>query len=208
MPREWEEHEMRELLEKYTAVTIPVKVSLDAQQQVFNTGRVKEILSTAQVISLLGCYCRETLQNCDKPVEVCIGLNEEAEYLIEKEGAKEIRLEEALKVLEMSHKAGLVHLAYHRKGEECTIICSCCSCCCHHLSGLNRFGYHEAVVKSDFVAAVEKSLCNDCGVCVERCQFGAWERGEDGVVFNDDHCFGCGLCVTTCPVGAVSLVER
>ncbi|MBU7027196.1 MAG: 4Fe-4S binding protein, partial [Theionarchaea archaeon] len=53
-----------------------------------------------------------------------------------------------------------------------------------------------------------KSVCNDCGLCIERCQFGAWEFDEDDVVFNIDHCFGCGLCVSSCPAGAVSLVKR
>ena len=208
MPQEWEEHEIKRFLDKYTAVTIPVKVTLDAQQQVLDTGSVEKMLSRAEVISLLDCYCRKTLQNCDKPLEVCIGLNKEAEYFIEKEGAKEITLEDALNVLKMSHKAGLVHLAYYRKGEDCDIICSCCSCCCHHLSGLKRFGFNEAVVKSDFVAVFEKSVCSDCGVCVERCQFGAWEFDEGGVEFDVDHCFGCGLCVSSCPTGAVSLVKR
>lgn len=208
MPNEWEEKELKRLLEKYTAVTIPVKVSIDAKQQVLDTENVKKILSNAEMIALQDCYCREIIKNCDKPLEVCISLDEGAVYAIEKEGAREVSLKEALAVLEMSHKAGLVHLAYHREGEDCKIICSCCSCCCHHLIGLMQFGYHEAVVKSDFVAKVEESLCTGCGLCVDRCQFGAWGNGDNDAVLDCERCFGCGLCVSSCPAGAVSLVKR
>lgn len=206
MPQEWEDEKLKELLNKYTAVTIPVQVSLDAQQHIIDTQRAKEILSTADIITVQECFCRKTLANCDNPLEVCILFNESGVTALEK-GARRISLEEAINVLEISHKAGLVHMAYYRKGEDLDIICSCCSCCCHHLSTLKRFGYHEKVVKSDFVVTLDESLCNECGVCVERCQVGAWNRGN-GVVLDIERCFGCGLCVSTCPTGAVSLVKR
>jgi len=207
MPQEWEEGKLKKIVEVFTAVTIPVDISFEARQQILNLDHVKEILSKARIISLMDCYCRKTMGNCDKPLEVCISLNEEALTLIENLGARQISLEEALDILEMSHKAGLVHLAYYRKGEDFPIICSCCSCCCHHMSALKQFGYHAAVVKSDFIAAVDKSVCTDCGLCVERCQFGAWTC-ENGVVFKSELCFGCGLCVSSCPTHAVSLVKR
>ncbi len=209
MPREWDEEKLKEMVEKYEAVTVPVMVSVEARQKVLDVESVKKILSHANIISLADCYCRKTLQNCDKPLEVCLSLDKEAVLAINEGIARRIALEEALKVLEMSHKAGLVHLAYTVKGEgECCVICSCCSCCCHHMAALTRFGYHDVIVKSNFVSQIEKSLCSNCGLCVERCQFGAWTWSDSMVEFHAERCFGCGLCVTSCPSGAITLVER
>lgn len=208
MPNEWEEQEFKDLLEKYTAVTIPVKVSIEAQQHVLDMGSVKKILQGSELISLEECYCRKNLGNCDKPLEVCLSLNKSAAHAIEERGARKISLKEALNVLEESHRAGLVHLAYHQKGEKTEVICSCCSCCCHHVIALRQFGYHETLMKSQVVANFEESLCVDCGLCVERCQFGAWSRDNGGVKLDSENCFGCGLCVSSCSAGAISLVER
>ncbi|MGD2250357.1 MAG: 4Fe-4S binding protein [Candidatus Methanofastidiosia archaeon] len=205
---EWEEQDLQEYLHTYTAVTIPVHSTIDAKHQIIDMGNVKEILLNAKVISVQPCWCRETLKNCDNPLEVCLMFNETAENAIENWGATHISLDKALAILDMSHKAGLVHMAYYKKGKDCEIICSCCSCCCHHLSALMRFGYHNAVVKSDYIAHFDAELCNECGTCVERCQFEAWIHQKNGVALDADSCFGCGLCVSTCPTGAVTLEKR
>jgi NAD-dependent dihydropyrimidine dehydrogenase PreA subunit len=171
-------------------------------------GSAEKILSEAEVISLENCYCRETLKNCNNPLDVCLGINETAQAEIENNRARRISLQDALQTLEKSHKAGLVHLAYNERGKGCGFICSCCSCCCHHLIALKQFGYHDAVVKSLFRATFDPSLCANCGICISRCQFGAWSWGENRVEHDAKACFGCGLCVSTCPSGAISLIPR
>lgn len=205
---EWEEQELKKMVEKYDAVTIPVHTRIEAEQRVLDMDTAKEILSKAEIISLEDCYCRENLKNCNNPVDVCLSIDKAAQSEIESGRAKSISLRESLSVLERSHKAGLVHLAFSQKGKDTTIICSCCSCCCHHLSALQRFGYHDVVVKSGVIVQVDKSLCTECGTCVDRCQFGAWSWEGDTPAFNAASCFGCGVCVSTCPAGAISLVPR
>jgi len=208
MERTWEEEDLKAMLDKYDAITIPVNISFEGNQQVLDMEQVKYLLTRATLISVRDCYCRETLKNCDKPLRACLSLNAAAISGIEEGEAEEISFQEAIQILEKSHEAGLVHLAYNIKDEECDIICSCCSCCCHHLSALTRFGYHDAVIKSDFISQCDQSLCSDCGVCVERCQFMARDQDENGVHFKQENCFGCGLCVSSCPTGALSLVRR
>lgn len=54
----------------------------------------------------------------------------------------------------------------------------------------------------------EPSHCTGCGLCVERCQFGAWNWDDGDVELNTESFFDCGLCVSTCSAGAISLGER
>ncbi|WBW96924.1 ATP-binding protein [Oceanirhabdus sp. W0125-5] len=52
-------------------------------------------------------------------------------------------------------------------------------------------------------AFVNKEKCNECGMCTERCKFGAI---KDGVV--DIHkCEGCGVCKLVCPNDALFLKD-
>jgi len=71
----------------------------------------------------------------------------------------------------------------------------------------------EIVTKQEFkglkVAVLDKSLCSECGTCVETCRFNAIVSPEDaGYTVNPARCEGCGACVYTCPQEALSLQER
>jgi Pyruvate/2-oxoacid:ferredoxin oxidoreductase delta subunit len=201
-----------ELMEKYvkkmTPVTIPVNVTIKGQQTIMDLSSVKEILSHAHTISLEDCGCRVKFHKCNAPLDVCIGLDEDAKEAI-KGGAKEVSRSEALAALKRSHEAGLVHMSYTFEGKEKPgVICSCCSCCCHSLSALVRFGIPDHVVASRYIAAQNDETCSNCGTCVQRCQFHARQLKEDRLVFDASKCFGCGVCITTCPTSSIRLVPR
>jgi ferredoxin len=135
-------------------------------------------------------------------------MDKEAETTIKSGGARVVSVEDALEALKRSHEAGLVHLAFTNKGDERPfIICSCCSCCCHALSSLLRYNI-PAVTESEHIAFQDMGKCDGCGICVERCQFGARRLVGSKLVLDRAKCFGCGLCVTKCPNDAISLVER
>jgi len=207
---DWTKEELeKEYVNTMTAVTVPVNIHIEGQQQILDLSEMKKILRGAKLISLEECECRKKLKKCDAPLDVCIGLDKEAEEQIKKGLAKKASLEEALEALERSHTAGLVHVAFtfkeHKKPE---IVCSCCSCCCHSLSALIRFGMAEAVVASKYIAVNDLKTCINCGVCVERCQFKARHLENDKLVYDAAKCFGCGVCVSTCPTKSISLVKR
>jgi ferredoxin len=210
---DWPSEHLEHIGQNYKAgTTIPVNVKINAEQHVLDMENVKRILSSARVISVMDCYCRKTFGHCDAPVEVCLDLNEVAERHIAEFGAREITLEEALEVLERSHVAGLVHMAYgHGEWYEPGVInsvCSCCSCCCGILAGVLRFGRFPHLLTSHAVAQTDRSACIDCGVCVDRCQFGALEMSDGSLTFHPERCYGCGLCASTCPTGAITLVDK
>lgn len=178
-------------------MTIAVNVAIKAEHRVLDLSSMEAILREADPISLEDCDCRTRRGNCEAPLDVCIGIDDAAEYQIEREkrNVRKVTLEEALDALRRSHEAGLVHMAYTLEGDDHPkVICSSCSGCCHTLSGLLRFGIAPIVLTSDKVAEDNKGLCSGCGVCADRCHFGAREMVDGSLVYNPEQCFGCGLC--------------
>lgn len=62
-------------------------------------------------------------------------------------------------------------------------------------------------------AVIRRELCTGCGVCLERCRFGAVKLNGPGTsepVFSVDPilCEGCGVCVRFCPAKAIDFSER
>lgn len=200
---------MKDYVAVWTPVTVPVNITIHGQQTILNLDSVENILRDSEIIALRDCGCRTKFRKCDAPVDVCLSLDENAREAI-KEGARRISLAQALVTLKRSHEAGLVHLAFTSKGKEKPeVICSCCSCCCHSLSALVRFGIPDHVVASEYLAKQNYETCSNCGTCVQRCQFHARSLGSDGkLVFNEAKCFGCGLCITKCPTKSIKLTKR
>jgi MinD superfamily P-loop ATPase len=56
-------------------------------------------------------------------------------------------------------------------------------------------------------ALIDADRCTGCGVCAERCRFGAVrERADAAYEVDPISCEGCGVCVDTCPEQAAALV--
>jgi Na+-translocating ferredoxin:NAD+ oxidoreductase subunit B len=194
---------------KYYGFTIPVHVEIDAKQVVLAQPEMREILRGAQIIALGNCGCRRDAAVCDHPLEVCLAIDDDGRDEIEKHAWREISVDEALAVLETSHRAGLVHVAYRKKDEPITMVCSCCACACNPLRRLKGRDYREEITESAYVTRFDAAACVGCGTCIGRCPFEAFSRGDgSGVSFDEKKCFGCGLCVSTCPAAALALVRR
>jgi Pyruvate/2-oxoacid:ferredoxin oxidoreductase delta subunit len=208
--KDWTREELEEhTVGQMTAVTIPVNISMVGSQTILDMSELEDILRGASVISQEECGCRKRIGSCIEPMDGCLGINDLAVELIEKDNAKKITLEEALKAMKRTYDAGFVHMAYTFEGkDEIEYICSCCSCCCHSLSAAIRFGYEDHVFSSKYVADQDDERCSSCGTCVDRCQFKARTLVDDNLKYIQEECFGCGLCVDTCPEEAISMVDR
>ena len=192
----------------FSSKVVPIHESLQLAQWVLPTNQAIEILLNARSLALTDCICRSRYQRCDNPLDVCILLDGAADKQIEQGRARPISLEEAKATLIRTDEKGLVHLTIYNPDQGVYAICSCCSCCCHELQLLKKYGRRDLVAKSEYVARTDMEACTHCGSCVERCVFEARTITDRGMQQYPDKCYGCGLCVIICPQDAIVMERR
>jgi MinD superfamily P-loop ATPase len=57
-------------------------------------------------------------------------------------------------------------------------------------------------------AKILENRCDNCGVCIETCRFGAILEGDLYPTVNPMKCEGCKVCVEMCPSNAVAFPEK
>lgn len=184
---------------------IPVGISITPRTQILDFESVKGIIERAKTISVTKCTCRLSMRNCDRPLEVCLQVNKGADYNIARGSGRQIDQAEAMDILRKSEEEGLIHVTMNR-GNVDNFICNCCPCCCQTMPVLIKGGV-KVVDPSRFAARIEADDCTGCGVCHERCYFGAisFTDGEGSPSLVDpEKCMGCGLCMVTCPEEAIA----
>lgn len=172
---------------------------------IVTTDEAYDIISRAYMRVLAPCSCRLTFQNCQKPVNTCIILNESAEEQLERGVGQPITVEDGQEILTIADREGLIHLTISSPGQLEYALCSCCSCCCHDLQALLKYGRTKWVQKTGAVACDDREKCIQCFKCVERCVLGARKNINGQLFYDPQLCYGCGLCVTSCPSEAITL---
>lgn len=190
---------------------IPVGKSIPVSLEIFPHEQASQYLENARSWGVRDCICRVQQKlvgkGCDNPIESCLVFAPVEGAFDRSEATRAISKSEALHILNEAAEAGLVHSTMNQKGQV-FYICNCCTCCCGILRGVKEFGIPTAVARSDFRVTVDPGTCTGCGVCVERCQFGALDA-EDGCCSADyARCVGCGVCVAGCPAGALRMERR
>jgi Pyruvate/2-oxoacid:ferredoxin oxidoreductase delta subunit len=188
---------------------IPVNRSIDpGKQKILDADSVDKIVDSAEVIAVTKCTCRLIAHKCDKPLEVCLQVNNAARYTLDRGSGRELTKAEALAILRKCEEDGLVHVTMN-KMHVGHFICNCCDCCCQALPLVIKEGL-KICDPSRYAAVIDADLCSTCETCLDRCYFNALELMETksgstvmGVL--GDKCMGCGLCQITCPEGAISL---
>ena len=189
----------------FSSKVIPVNKALESRQWILPTAQAIEILRNSRIFLLVDCSCRTSYQLCNNPVNVCFVVNDVADEMIEKGEGRRVTIDEAREVLEKANEHGLVHLTIYNPEQYIFALCSCCACCCHELQMLQKYHRRDFIAHSDYTAATDHDLCNDCGTCVDRCVFEARTLQEGNLVIDEENCYGCGLCVTRCPEEAITL---
>jgi len=177
---------------------------------------VEEMIEAAEEIVVQPCDCRKLGENCDRPVETCIWLDDGARQALSRGHGRRLTKEEALKLVRWADKKGLMHTAdseWRERGLHA--ICNCCACDCYPFRAAQEMGTKGVWPKSHYIVDHHMELCNQCGACVKRCHFGAFYhdgsiveidgKSKKGVAVDLDKCWGCGLCANSCPQGAISM---
>jgi len=176
----------------------------------------EKIIDLCSPIGLMHCVCRKGDRGVEErsPEEyTCMGmgvgmLKWERWPERYKGGVYFVNPDEAKEWLWKCDKLGYVHALMTFGVPYIGGFCQCEYPACGIIRSRLDFGY--GLRKSHYVALVDYDKCNGCGVCAQRCQFGAlkFEVTIDKANIDPFQCFGCGLCETACPTGAIYLKSR
>ena len=166
------------------------------------------VLDNAE-IAVGPCVCQEALGRRKgtfmKDMVVLYGAEA---YKRAKSGYNDLSSEEAKRLLQELHQEGLMQAFYAcmRSKGWVFVICNCEREICL------PFRAHQAaggvLSPGPDIVALDRERCTGCGMCVERCHFGA-NRLVNGFSEVDlAKCYGCGLCVSTCTGEARRMVKR
>lgn len=199
----WSLKEMTESKEPAYRI-IPIEVTIQDKRQLIPIYQARTYIQRATDLALVNCLCRSTFQKCNKPIKVCLALNEKAEFFMHNKMGERIDIQDGLEILEIAEKNGLVRSINNKENPD--YLCNCCECCCVFIQGLKKYGISTSIGKSGFIAKLNPEMCNLCGLCVEMCLFEAISYENEGIKINEDKCFGCGLCSYHCPQSAIQLI--
>ncbi|HSR14010.1 MAG TPA: 4Fe-4S dicluster domain-containing protein [Thermodesulfobacteriota bacterium] len=207
MEKEWPRfgEVVESLLPKPVVRVIPVGANIESKARILPLEDVREIVFRAEKLAVTPCTCRLIDGKCGKPLEACIQVNRAAEYAITRGTGRPINTEEAIRILDLAEREGLVHIVDNRQTVD-HIICNCCRDCCMNWRLPNP---QKFVAPSRFLAQVNSDECFGCQACLDRCMFGALEMQGDEPKARvvAERCVGCGVCTITCPGEAISLKE-
>ncbi|OPY82685.1 MAG: Ferredoxin-2 [Smithella sp. PtaU1.Bin162] len=194
--------------------TIPYdnSVLLNDYVQIFDYQRARAIVEGAEIFAIGLCSCRhEALhmqeKKCNIPLATCCSFGRSAEYLIRHKLARKVDKQEMLDSLARAQELGLMLNGDNEK-RNVEYICQCCSCCCHLIKSINKFGYQGILVTSGLLPVINKELCKGCGKCVEACPVHALSRQKFtdrsfSINVDKESCLGCTICQRACTKNAI-----
>lgn len=192
---------------------IPVMRTIEHEEKVLDTEEAHRIIDAIEPLALVPCPCRTRaeklgVRECKdrNPIGACIMGGISAFYSQAIGVGKSVTAEQAKRYFDEMQDLGLVGTTENYADPRHTIICLCCDCCCSQLRGRTRWENPGAVSASNFIP-VAGDDCVMCGVCVDRCFFGALSIDEEAgrALVEPEKCIGCGVCTITCDQEALKL---
>ena len=162
---------------------IPIQSAIDGNSHAASFEEVSKYLEENDVFTVTACSCRTDRElmgeGCGHLKEdMCIQMGHAAEYYIKTGRGREITREEAYEIIRKAEENGLMHQIPNTDGNGKThAICNCCGCGCLSLRTAAMFKNND-MVRSNYVARVDKEKCVACGQCVENCPVNALKLGQ------------------------------
>ena len=170
---------------------IPVEMAIhnDARRGTYE--EIHRIVDNAYSIAVTDCSCRRTRrimgEGCGHLEEdMCMYIDDNAKFFSEQGSHRLVSKEEALEILKRAEDNGLVHEINAAEGYDGpTAICNCCGCSCLALR-LGEYFNAPDMLRTNYVAKVERDKCVACGLCVDNCQMGALKLGTKLCAKNEE----------------------
>ncbi len=161
---------------------IPIESAIDGDTRKIGFEEVSTILNKANRFAVGDCTCRRSRrllgEGCGHlEQDVCIQLDEGAEYYIRTGRAREINREEAFAIIHKAEENGLMHSIPNIDEGKTHAICNCCACGCYSMRNAIMFNSPD-MVRSNYVSQVDAAKCVACGQCVENCPTNALKLGQ------------------------------
>ncbi len=162
---------------------IPIESAIDGNSRRASYEEISKYLNENTIFTVSDCSCRtvreEMGEGCGHLKEdMCIQMGHAAEYYIRTGRGRQITREEAFEIIDRAEENGLMHQIPNLDGSGHThAICNCCGCSCLSLRSAGMF-YNGDMVRSNYVAKVDKNKCVACGECVENCPVNALQLGQ------------------------------
>ena len=163
---------------------IPVEQAIPATQQSVSVEHISYWLKKYENKYAVGaCSCRRQQRvrgdgTGEIEGELCIGVGDMADYLVETGKGRYIDLNEVLEILQRAEDNGFVHQITNIDGEDKIFaICNCAPGVCNALRTSQLFNTPN-LSRSAYRASVESDKCVACGRCVEFCPTGAAKLGQ------------------------------
>ncbi len=162
---------------------IPIESAIDGESRRASYEEVSKYLNDNTVFSVSDCACRTVREamgeGCGHLKEdMCIQMGHAAEYYIRTGRGRAITRDEAFEIIHRAEENGLIHQIPNLDGSGKThAICNCCGCSCLSLRTAEMF-LNVDMVRSNYVAQVDKDKCVACGECVEHCPVNAARLGQ------------------------------
>ncbi len=188
--------------------------------EILDYERASAVLGTASRFAVGLCACRHSAEHrgersCEGSLAVCTSFDRGADFLVRHGMARSVERTEMEDLFARSREQKLVMSADNVQ-RQVGFVCHCCSCCCHLIQGVTRFGYPNTIVTSTLIAAVDAATCLGCGKCAKACpvdalsgaRVGRAEAAPTPPTLDQGLCLGCGVCALACPSGALRLADR
>ncbi len=162
---------------------IPIESAIDSQSRGASYEEISKYLNDNDKFSVSDCACRTVREamgeGCGHLKEdMCIQMGHAAEYYIRTGRGREITRDEAFDIIKRAEENGLMHQIPNLDGSGKThAICNCCGCSCLSLRTAEMF-INADMVRSNYVAMVDRDKCVACGECVENCPVNALQLGQ------------------------------
>jgi len=189
--------------------TIPIGESIPNPAEILPYEQAEKLIQAYDKFAVAECICRKEKrmvgEGCDKPLETCLVMGQNAEFYERYRKGRPIDKTEALGLLDLADEHGLVIQPANSK--DAGYMCFCCGDCCGVLRNIKQYPQPGTLVSSPYFAVSDEEICSACETCVDRCQMGAIQVNGHAQVLRE-RCIGCGLCVTTCETGAMHLERK